>query len=89
MKKIIAAKTAPDVTQVVSNPTGNYYSFAQTGLAGSEVIDFQINLDGTWTSVIPPIQLTATNNFIQLSGPAAYRVNKPTTASPVAVFSDN
>jgi hypothetical protein len=89
MKELIAATTDANTDEVISIPDDSYYSFAQTGLAGAETIDFEISLGGAWTGVLPAIQLTATVNYIQLAGPAAYRINKPSTAGAVAVYAEN
>jgi len=86
MKEIIAAKTAGDTSQKVQVTQARYVSIAQSGLAGVEVITFDIDLDGTWTAVMPAMQLTAATNLIQLAGPATYRINKPVTAGNCAVF---
>lgn len=88
MKKVITATTAADTSNTLQVPNGHYASIAQTGLAGIEVITLDIDLNGTWTPILPAIELSATANYIQVAGPAAYRINKPTTAGAVAVFTD-
>jgi len=86
MKEIIAPTLGAVTDKTIHIPSDGYFSFAQSGLAGVEVISFEINLDGTWTPVTPAIQLTATSNFIQVAGPATYRINKPITAGLTSVY---
>ena len=87
MKEIIAAKTGADVTQQIYLPNGdNWASIAASGLAGAEVISLEIDLNGTWTAPVPAIELTTAATYIQVAGPGTYRINKPITAGPVAVF---
>jgi hypothetical protein len=88
MKQIIAAKTGADVTQTICIPNDRFVSIAASGLAGAEVIDIEIDLNGTWVAPAPAIQLSVAATYIQIAGPCTYRVNKPVTAGAVAVFAE-
>ena len=85
MKTLIEATTAAD-DALIFIPDDKFVSIAQSGLAAAEVISFEIDLDGTWTAIVPAIELTATENYIQIAGPNTYRVVKGVTASPTTVY---
>lgn len=86
MKKVISATTEADVSVEVNIPGDNFISFVATGL-GSETISIEPYLeDGVYLPVVPAIELTSTANYIQVAGPATYRINKPATAAAVAVY---
>lgn len=88
MKQIIAPTVSANTQHFVSIPGNNQSTIAQLGLAGSEVITFDIDLNGTWYPLLPAIELTATVNTIVLTGPNSYRINKPTTAGLTSVYLD-
>ena len=85
MKKLFVA-TTDAVEKIIFQVNDGYFSVAQTGLAGAEEIKLQISLDDVWTDIVPSIVLSATANYIQVSGPATYKIVKPVTASPATVY---
>ena len=85
MRTLIAAQTAAAI-QDINIASDEYVSLAQSGLVGIEVVKLQVDLDGTWTDILPAIELSATGNYIQVAGPGSYRIVKPVTAGAAAVF---
>ena len=85
MKTLIPATTKA-ATHIIYIQSDNWVSIAHDGLTGIEELSVEIDLDGTWTPVTPPIVLSESNNYMQLSGPNSYRLVKPVTANPVAIF---
>ena len=85
MKKKIPSQLAAGVFSV-EIPDDRFVSISQIGLSGAEVIHAEINLGGTWTATVPAIELSTTTNYVQIAGPAIYRIVKPVTASPTSVY---
>ncbi|NRA77883.1 MAG: hypothetical protein HRU18_06720 [Pseudoalteromonas sp.] len=85
MKVLMAASTQTDSEIIVITHDG-FVSLAQRGLSGSETVKLQIDLDDEWVDIAPPLILSATSNYMQVAGPATYRVVKPASSAPVTVY---
>ncbi len=86
MKKVIDATTDADTSVEVNIPGDNFISFAATGLGAETIVIEPYLEDGVYLATVPAIELTAAQDFVQVAGPATYRINKPSTAAPVAVY---
>jgi len=52
----------------------------------AEVIDIELFVTQTPEAIKPAIQLTSSTNYIQIGGPATYRIIKPATTNVVGVY---
>jgi hypothetical protein len=86
MRTLIAATTAANTLKTFCVPNDRFVSLAVTGLDGTETINVEIDCGGTWIAPLPLIQFSTALTYMQVAGPCTYRVNKPITANPVAVF---
>ncbi len=86
--KIIMQPTKDPATAQVYIPGDDFVSVAQTGLAGTEKLVFEMLLDGVWTAIVPEIALEGENNLVQIGGPCTYRIVKGDTDAEVTVFKD-
>jgi len=90
MRELIAPTTDATTAFSIYAPMDRFIGLAQGGPSGSlgagETISLEINLGGVWTPILPAIELTDATNYIQIAGPAKYRINKSPTAAAVGVY---
>ena len=88
MKELLVPKTGADSTKKIHINNDRYVSVSANNLAGAETVSFHINQGGTWAAPVPAIELTATENYIQLAGPNTYLAVKSVTAGACGIYQE-
>lgn len=85
-KEIIAPATAQTNSGEFSIGNRRPKRISADALAGSETVDIEANVDGTYKATGQ--QLTASVSSLLIVAPGAYRANKSITASACGVYLD-